>query len=233
MGLIEPPAHALVHKIASEPPAPTYLLAAGANGRPCRVPPVLHPQTSLRGFEARGARRSPRPRSRTSARAVARHRLGVELVAFEAQRRDGNRVQRADGARLQNERAGRGAADAAVRSDVRDAVMSSSSRSSGNSPASSRILSAAAANVAHLPGRRREGDRIALEREEARLRAPARWQEPHQLERMPAEHRSEPLLVEFADRRASEPHQLGAGARAPRTARRIAWAPTSSAARLS
>ena len=35
------------------------------------------------------------------------HRLGVELVAFEAQRREGNRVQRADGARLQNKRARR------------------------------------------------------------------------------------------------------------------------------
>ena len=62
----------------------------------------------------------------------------------------------------------------------------------------------------HVPDRRREGDRVALEREEARLGAPARRHEPHQLERMPAKRRRERLLVELVDRRAREPRQLGA-----------------------
>src|SRR6266545_6224847 len=62
----------------------------------------------------------------------------------------------------------------------------------------------------HRPDGGRNGDRIALERKEARLRAPARWQEPHQLERMPAKRRSERPLVELVNRRAGEPGQLGA-----------------------
>src|SRR6266536_3954322 len=62
----------------------------------------------------------------------------------------------------------------------------------------------------HRPDGERKGDRIALEREEARLRAPARWQEPHQLERMPAKRRSKRLVVELLARRAGEARHLSA-----------------------
>src|SRR5207245_1643552 len=64
--------------------------------------------------------------------------------------------------------------------------------------------------VVHLPGRRREGDRIALEREEARLGAPARRREAHQLERMPTKRRSARMLVQRIDRRTCNPRQLAA-----------------------
>ncbi len=111
MRLVEPPAHPLGHEVADEPALPggNRLRQGGRRATTARavrrqrflhgrnVPPAQLDELSEVGRDDLDRVRQP----------LLGHRLGMELLAFEPQRRDWDLVQRIDGAGLQDERAGR------------------------------------------------------------------------------------------------------------------------------